>query len=162
VRLAGGAVLAEITPAPIYPQAWQSAYEALLELLQQAPSRTVRRWAAGLLEQHHSEALHALTLPRLRSLLRSHHDDVQPFAARQLKGKPGLEGLPLADWLDLLSVDNPEAIPLICDLVKANVHPDRLTLAQCAELARSAVAFVAELGLAWAKAKPLRTAEDLA
>ncbi|MGC4119932.1 MAG: hypothetical protein QM765_36215 [Myxococcales bacterium] len=44
--------------------------------------------------------------------------------------------------------------------MKTHVSPDRLSLAQCLELATSQAAPAAELGLSWAKSKPIR-AEDL-
>jgi hypothetical protein len=162
VRLAPSARLADLVPAPIHPEVWRQGFEDLIALLQGASSRTVRRFAADMLERAHSEALRALPFARLRSLLRSPHEEVQAFGARRLKDAVGLENLPLREWLELLKVDNPEVIPLICDLVRANVHPDRLTLAQSVELARSEVAAVAELGLAWAQSKPIGSAEDLA
>jgi hypothetical protein len=161
VRLAAGARLADLAPAPIYPEVWKQGFEDLLALLQGASSRTVRRFAIDMLERHHSEALRALPFTRLRGLLRSPHEEVQAFGALRLKDASGLQNLPLSEWLELLKVDNPEVIPLICDLVRANVHPDRLTLAQSVELARSGVAVVADLGLGWAQAKAVSSREDL-
>lgn len=161
-RLAKGARLADLGAAPLHPEAWQRDFDGLLSLLEGAASRTVRRFARELLERQHAEALRALPFARLRGLLRSAHEDVQAFGAQRLQDASGLENLPLQEWLELLQVDNPEVIPLICDLVRAHVHPDRLDLAQCVELARSGVGSVAELGLGWARAKPARSQADLA
>ena len=161
VRLAPGAVLSDLKPAPIYPEAWKEDSEGLLGLLERAGSRTVRRFAVEMLLRDHTDALRALPFARLRSLLRSPHDELQSFAARVLKETAGLENLPLSEWLELLQVDNADVIPLICDLVRAHVHPDRLTLAQSVELARSPIAAVAELGLAWAQAKAVGNRADL-
>lgn len=161
VRLAAGARLAELTPAPIYPEVWQRDFEAWLTLVQRAPSRTVRIAVADQLERHHADDLRRLPFARLRALLGSPHEDVQALAGRCLKRASGLENLPLAEWLDLLRLDNPDLLPVVCDLVRTHVHPDRLTLAQCVELACSRVAAVAEIGLAWAQAKPARSLADL-
>jgi hypothetical protein len=161
IRLAAGARLADLAPAPIYPEVWQEGFDGVLSLLERAPSRTVRRFAVEMLERHHGDALRSLSFARLRNLLRSPREDVQSFAARRLKEASGLENLPLSDWLELLRVENAEAIPLICDLVRAHVHPDRLTLAQSVDLARSGVAAVAELGLTWARSKAAGGHDDL-
>jgi hypothetical protein len=151
VRLAEGARLADLAPAPIHPDVWKSGFDGVLALVERADSRTVRRFAIEMLERHHGDALRAVPFAHLRNLLRSAHDDVQSFGARRLKEATGLENLPLADWLELLEVQNPDVVPLVCDLVRAHVHPDRLSLAQSVALAKSGVAAVAELGLACAR-----------
>jgi hypothetical protein len=154
VRLASGARLADLAPAPLYPEAWRD-FDGVLTLVERAESRTVRRFAIDFLEREHADSLRGLPFPRLRNLLGSPHEEVQRFAAARLADAEGLDNLPLADWLEILKVENAEVVPLLCDLVRAHVHPDRLSLAQCVELARSAVAAVAELGLQWAQAKPV-------
>jgi hypothetical protein len=161
VRLAEGARLSDLAPAPIYPEIWKDSFDGLLALVEHAASRTVRGFAIEMLERHHVDALRALPFARLRNLLRVAHDEVQSFAARRLKETTGLENLPLSEWLELLQVENPEVVPLVRDLVRAHVHPDRLTLAQSVELAKSGVAAVAELGLAWARSKAAGARADL-
>jgi hypothetical protein len=161
IRLAPGAKLADLAPAPLYPATWAQGFDELLPLVERAGSRTVRRFVLAMLERHHDDALRRLPFGHLRNLLRSSHEEVQVFAARLLQGASGLENLPVAEWLELLEVDNAEVIPLVCDLVRTHVHPDRLTLEQSVALARSGVAAVAELGLGWAQAKPIAGAADL-
>jgi hypothetical protein len=116
VRLAAGAKLADLSPAPIYPGVWEQGFEELIALLQGASSRTVRRFAIDRLERHHSDALRALSFARLRGLLRSPHEEVQAFGALRLKGAAGLENLPLGDWLELLRSETRRS-SLICELV---------------------------------------------
>lgn len=161
VRLAPGALLADLEPAPIYPDVWKQGFDDLLGRLGRAGSRTVRLFFLHVLEEHHAEALRGLPFARVSALLRSPHDDVQAFGARRLKEGRGFENLPLTDWLELLKVENPEIVSVVCDLVRAHVHPDRLTLAQSVELARSRIGAVAELGLQWTQAKPVRDRADL-
>ena len=59
------------------------------------------------------------------------------------------------EWLELLKIENPMALPLICDMVAKTVAPDRLSLAQCVQLACSKAGPVAALGLRWARTKPV-------
>jgi hypothetical protein len=54
-----------------------------------------------------------------------------------------------------LRINNPVALPLLCELVLQHVSPERLSLAQCVELATARAAPVAELGLTWAQKKPV-------
>src|SRR5262249_48875704 len=67
-----------------------------------------------------------------------------------------------ADWLALLATPNLEALTMLCAEVRKHVAPSRLTFAQCIDLANATAAPVAELGLAWASDKPVRTDADLA
>jgi hypothetical protein len=163
VRLAAGAKLADLAPAPIFPDVWKDApaFEALSDLAARARSRTVRRWSIALLKRDHADALRGITFTRLRLLLKSPHEEVQVFAAELLKEKPGLEGLPIDEWLELLKLENPEVLALVCELVEKTVHPDRLTLAQAVSLACAPAAAVAELGLRWARTKKVDGAAEL-
>jgi hypothetical protein len=163
VRLTANAKLADLAPAPIFPDAWKGVpgFEALSDFAVRARSRTVRRWAIALLKRDHADALRELTFTRLRLLLKSPHEEVQVFAAELLKEKPGLEGLPVDEWLELLKLENPDVLALVCELVEKTVHPDRLTLAQSIALACAPAAAVAELGLRWARTKKVEAASDL-
>jgi hypothetical protein len=161
VRLAAGAALADLTPAPLYPQAWRGIFGEVLSLAERAASRTVRTFALAMLTRDYGAELGELAPGRLRQLLQSPYEEVQEFAARRLREARGLESLALAEWLTLLQVENLSVLPLVCELVEKHVHPDRLDLAQCVELACSPAAPVAELGLRWARGKPIRGAGDL-
>lgn len=161
VRLAPGAALADLEPAPIHPEAWQGAFDEILALLTEARSRPVRAVALRLLRRDHDAELRGLPLARVRALLASPHEEVQTLGAELLRGVTGLESLPVAAWLELLRIENIDALELLCAVVKQHVTPARLSLAECVELACARAAPVAELGLSWAREKPIRTAADL-
>jgi hypothetical protein len=161
VVLAGGRTLAELAPAPIHPDAWKVPAEDLLDLAVRARSRTVRAWTVALLERDRGAELRALPLGKLRPLLGSPHDELQTFAAKLLQTASGLEALPLREWLALLELDNPTALPLLCQLVERHVAPARLDLAQLVALASARPAPVAELGLRWLRERPPRSAAEL-
>ncbi|KYG08843.1 hypothetical protein BE21_21240 [Sorangium cellulosum] len=161
VRLAEGAALADLEPAPLYPEAWQGAFDEVLGLVTAARSRTVRSFAIALLGRAYAAELRGLSVARVRALLESPHDEVQTFAAGLLQQIPGLEGLPIADWLSLLRTENAAALAFLCEAVVKHVAPARLSLAECVDLAHARAAPVAELGLRWVKTKPVKTAADL-
>jgi hypothetical protein len=155
IRLAKGRSMAELEPAPMCPDAWSACLGALIELLEKAESRTVRAFTIALLRRDYAVVLRSLSLQKIRGLLRSRHEEVQTFAAELLRTGRGVENLSLEEWLDLLTIENPVALPLLCELVEKYVHPQRLSLAQTLELACSRAAPVAELGLRWAQQKPI-------
>lgn len=160
VRLAAGRKLKDLVPAPMFEDAWWEGFEELLSVFVGARSRTVRDAVQGLLKKHHADDLAKLPVERLVPLLRSEVPEVQSLAIGLLQSAPGLESMRIADWLSLLALERSTVLQAICDLVARHVSPDRLSLAQCLELAASPAAPAAELGLSWAKTKAIR-AEDL-
>jgi hypothetical protein len=162
IRVAKGRAVAELAPAPFAPESWQGALHGILDLVVNARSRPVRVFAITLLRQDYADALRGMPLARVRALLRSPHDEVQVFAAELLKETRGASSLTVGEWLELLAIENPLALPLLCEMVIKAVSPDRLTLAQCVGLACARAAPVAELGLAWARKKPVSDAEGIA
>ena len=161
VKVADGRSLADLEPAPFAPGAWQGVMDPLIDLVARARSRTVRVFAIALLKRDHERDLRGLPLGRARALLRSPHDEVQAFAAELLRNATGVHNLSIDEWLEMLRIDNPTAIPILCELVAKTVAPDRLSLAQCIDLACAKPAPVAELGLRWAKQKPVTDAAAL-
>jgi hypothetical protein len=161
IRVAPGRSLAELVPAPYCPEAWGGALNALLELVEKAGSRTVRVFTIGLLQRDYAAVLRSVKVARIKGLLKSQHDEVQIFAAQLLQTASGIEGLTVEEWLSLLRIDNVTALPLICQMVVKHLLPARLTLAQCVELACARPAPVAEVGLRWAKQKPINGTADL-
>jgi hypothetical protein len=121
----------------------------------------VRVFTIGLLERDYAAVLGSVKVARLKGLLRSPHDEVQVFAAKLLRTASGIESLTVDEWLGLLRIDNPTALPLLCELVVKHLLPARLTLAQCVELACARPAPVAEVGLRWARQKPIASEADL-
>ena len=153
IRIQHGRTLGELAPAPLHPDAWRGCLEDLLDLAVRAQALVVRRFAITWLEKEYAEELAALDIERLRPLLTSPHGEVQLFAVKLLKGAKGLEKLPVRAWLALLAIDNPLAIPILCELVEQCVTPDRLTLEQCVDLACARPQPVAALGLSWTRSK---------
>jgi hypothetical protein len=155
-RLSRGHTLAELEPAPIFPEAWQGVFEETFAMLEKAKSRIVRTFAISLLRRDYGDKVRGIPVRRLLAMLASPHEELQTFAAEVIGSAEGIEGLTVAEWLDLLRLDNPVAVLFLADLVKKHVSPARLSLEQCVELAKARPAPVAELGLAWAKMKPIQ------
>jgi hypothetical protein len=158
-EVAEGKLLAELEPAPYAPKVWSECLDDLLALYLEAQSQTVRTWTLKLLRRDYTPKLKGLPMSKVRLFLRHPSKEAQELGAELLRGVEGLEQLPLAEWMTLLALDNEAAMPIICELVKKHVHPDRLTLAQCVELARSSWAPVADLGFGWAKARKVAPAD---
>jgi hypothetical protein len=163
LRLAEGKSLGELRPAPQVAEAWQgeAGFAALLALVADARSRTVRGWAVALLREHHAVALGGLGLPEVRRLLASEHDEALRLGGELFGKLRGLELLRVDEWLELLAIPHLEVLAELARLAERALHPDRLTLAQCLELARAAPASVAALGVRWAQAKPIVSAAEL-
>jgi hypothetical protein len=161
IKLAEGATLGSIVPAPLHPAAWQGVFDEVLALVEHAQSRTVRVFALALLTREYASELRALPSARWRALLRSPHEEIQQFAVERLRSATDLANLPVGEWLTLLSIESVTILPVLCELFEASVHPDRLSLQQCVDLASSPTAPVAELGLRWAREKPVETEDDL-
>ncbi len=156
VRLAPGALLRDLAPAPLHAAVWQTHTADVLALVLHARSRTVRGFARRILEQDHAEALRALPVAELVAMLKSPHDEAQALAVELLERATGLETLPLDTWLALLTVESSELLPRLAALVEKHVTPDRVDLVHAVQLARAPAAPVAELGLRWARTKPVR------
>ncbi len=161
IVLAPGRSLSELSAAPIHPDAWKDCLGDLVTLVKKAQSRTVRAFALELLRSDYAGSLHKIPILRLRALLLSPNEEVQTFAAELLRGARDIHLLPIADWLELLTIETPIVLGIICDLVAKHVSPSRLSLADCVALGCQRPAPVAELGLEWAKTKRLSTEADL-
>lgn len=161
IVLAPGRALSELAPAPMHPGAWKECLGDVVTLLKKAQSRTVRAFALDLLRTEYALSLHTIPILRLRALLLSPNEEVQTFAAELLQSARDIHLLPIADWLELLTVESPAALEIVCDLVAKHVSPSRLSLADCVALGCQRPAPVAELGLSWARAKKLTSEADL-
>ncbi|MFO0759430.1 MAG: hypothetical protein U0359_23250 [Byssovorax sp.] len=162
IRVKDGQSMADLAPSPYCPEAWTGCLGALIALLEKAESRTVRAFAIALLRRDYAVVLRSLSLSKIRGLLRSRHEEVQTFAAELLRTGRGVENLSIDEWLDFLSIENPVALPLLCELVEKYVLPQRLSLEQTLSLACAKAAPVAELGLRWARQKPVTGEAGLA
>lgn len=161
LRLAPDRRLDELAPAPQIPAAWQGAFADVWRLLLDARSRAVRAWALAWLRAHHAAELAALPFGDVATLLRSPHADVAALGVERLAHTRGLETVPLATWLELLGLGDLDVVAAVVAVVERVVTPARTTLAQCLDLAGAPIAAVAELGLAWARTKPIATVDDL-
>lgn len=163
LRLAEGKSLGELEPAPLYPAAWQgeAGFAALLVLVATGKSRTVRGWALALLRRDHREALAALPLAEVQRLLLAEPEEAQKLGAELLKSVRGLELMPVGDWLELLAIEQLDVLAEVARLAERTLHPDRLSLAQCLELARAKPGAVAMLGVTWLQRKPIVSAAEL-
>jgi hypothetical protein len=146
VQLKEGRTLGELSPAPIFADAWKKAEAApvLLSLAVQARSRLVRLWAMQLFQREH--ASFAVSLETILALLEHAEAEVQQFGAKLLESSPTLATLPVASWLKLLQTKNEEALQRICDAFAKHVSGDRLNLAQSIKLACVRPVPVARLG----------------
>jgi hypothetical protein len=151
ILLAHDASLAELQPAPFRSPVWMGLRDELLAMVEKARSRTVRAWTIAWLRQHYQ--LGGLPIARVRLFLRSPNEEVQVFGAELLKSAVGLAELPIADWMELLEIENSSALPLICELVLKHVSPARLKVEDCVKLAQNPAAPVAELGWKWLREK---------
>lgn len=157
-----GHTLGELTAAPRFPELWklETAVEPLLHVVRKGESRLVRVWAIGLLRRDHRERISTLPAGHLLRLLDSPDVDVQAFAAELLETCDGLASLPLSDWMELLRTKNLTALEAICRLMQRYVRPERLTLAECVDVACAESTPIARLGLRFLQSKDVVSFED--
>jgi hypothetical protein len=162
VNLKSAGSLNDLTPAPKHLKAWQTpdGAQALWRLITTGKARLVRLWAMSMLKTHHPDFLATLTAEQLLPLFDSFDEETQQFAAQAMEAIPSLPSLPITTWFRLLTVENPGALAMICDLMVKHVTGERLDLRQTLMLAISQPAPVAALGLTFLKTKPIATAED--
>ena len=162
VVVAPDRTLAELEFAPMHEAAYKSdCFDQFLSLAGEARAHVVRTFALTMLRRHYATELERLDIAALRPLLRSQDPDVQTFAAQQLEHVQGLQALPIRDWLELLEMNNDEALPILVQQVEKHVSPDRLDLQQCVSLACAKPASVAALGVQWAKTKKVDSEAEL-
>jgi hypothetical protein len=155
-----GSSLADLKPAPIFEEAWLGCFEDVLGLTD-APSRTVRNFAIDWLQRHYETQLRTMTAQRLLTWICGADPELADFAARLLPRADGLDSLPVSAWIEALATKSPDAQALVCELAQARLRSDRLTLEQTIALACARPYPVARLGLSWARARTIKTAEDL-
>jgi hypothetical protein len=162
VALREGRTLAELAPAPYFPALWRKpeSLPVLLRVLVQAESRFVRLWTMDMVRQHHIPRLGEMAVGELIQLLEHGDPEVQQFGSELLGQSPALQTLAVDVWLRLLTVNSPTALAAICDLMRRHVARERLTLAQCVELACVQAAPVAHLGFDFLKQTVLDASRD--
>lgn len=160
IQLKDGRSLGELSPAPMFPDAWQKseAVPMLLSLAVLARARLVRLWAMQLFQREHAN--HAVALETIISLLDHEDAEIQQFGAKLLESAAGLGTLPVASWLKLLQTKNEEALQRICDAFAKHVSGDRLDLPQCIELACVRPVPVARLGQRYLRERVISSSVD--
>ncbi len=155
IRLAEGRALAELAPAPFAPEAWQGALHGVLDLV-------VRARGAGRCGSSPSRLLRRDYADALRGMPLAAGARAAALAAR---GGPGLrrrgpqgprEARASSPWTSGSSCwpsTTRRRCPCSASMVQKVVSPERLSLAQCVQLACARAAPVAELGLGWARRK---------
>ena len=162
IGLRSGRNLAELTPAPRFPQLWRKreSMPALLSVLTDARSRFVRLWAMNLLRREHQEHLADLSPDEILGLFDNPDGEIQQFAAELLQNARGIESLELSVWLRLLRTPNPTALAVICDVMKQHVTPERVDLDQCLDLCCAAPTPVVRLGFEFLKQRSITSPAD--
>ena len=146
VQLAAGRALSELKAAPRFARAWESpeAARVVHGLIVGARSQLVRIWAIELYRRVGTRL--ELTPTELLALLDHADERVQQFGAELINTQSGLEKLPVTTWLDLLRTRNLTALATLCEAFARHVSADRLSLAQCLEMACAEPVPVARLG----------------
>lgn len=149
VDMMPGRSIADLKPAPWFPQLWKTseALRVLLSLLVNARSRLVRVWAMDFLRRDREDALNIIDPDELFPLLGHPDGEVQQFAAEVLQRARGLEKVAVSTWLRLLETPDPGALAVVADVMRSHVLPERLTTDQCIDLACAAPSLVAWMGL---------------
>lgn len=161
IGVRAGKQLAQLTPAPMHPDAWAQSFERIFEALPQVRALFVRRQLATYLRREHADALTALDLLRLRPFLRSSYADLAALGAELLARSKGGESLPVKEWLALAEIDDPTALAAVAERMAKVVAPSRVTIPEAVRLACSKHGGIAELGTSILTSKAVTRAEDL-
>src|SRR5262249_32267015 len=102
IRLKEGRALGELTPAPVFADAWKNPEPAplVMSLIVRAHSKLVRIWATQLFQREH--ATFAVPFDTICALLEHEEPEVQQFGAKLLESSSTLATLPVDSWLKLL------------------------------------------------------------
>ncbi|HUE72440.1 MAG TPA: hypothetical protein VMP01_16265 [Pirellulaceae bacterium] len=162
IVLRSGRKFSELKPAPYFPKLWETpeALATLLKIVTAAQSRLVRVWAIEMVRQKQQPNLASLAVQQLLELLNHENPDVQQFGSELLLLSPSLAKLSIDFWLKLLEVKDPTALAAICDAMRKHVSRERLTLAQCVELACARAAPVARLGFEFVRQSDILSSAD--
>lgn len=162
IRVAEGARLADIAPAPAYLDLWQSpaAAETLFNLVATAEACLVRSWAIELLNKEHAARIPAFPLDSVLALLEHHDPAIQQFGYECLERSESLNTLSLKTWLELIYIEQPELQTQLSGLFQRHVSADKLTLDECVELASAAAVPLARLGWNYLRQRRIDPAQD--
>jgi hypothetical protein len=157
-----GRRFSELSPAPYFPELWQKpeALVPLLSIVAGARARLVRVWAIELVRKMHAQNLAALPLGQLVELLHHENPEVRQFGSELLAQAPQLAHAGVDFWLRLLELPDPTAVATICEAARKHLSRERLTLAQCIELACARAVPVARLGLKFVQQSEIASDAD--
>jgi hypothetical protein len=160
IQLKEGRTLGELSPAPVFLDAWKKpeAASMILSLAVLARARLVRLWAMQLFQREHPN--HAVAIETILQLLEHDEADIQQFGAKLLESSSALATLPVASWLKLLQTKNEEALQRVCDAFTRHVSGERLDLSQCIALAGVRPVPVARLGQRYLKDRVIASSVD--
>ncbi|MGE0549141.1 MAG: hypothetical protein AB7O24_18645 [Kofleriaceae bacterium] len=164
IKLADGSSLADLSPAPRWPEAWKTddQFATMIGVLIAAQSRTARNWLVRWLRLHYASQLAKLAFSDVKRLMFAQHEEIQILGGELFAKLEGLEALAISEWLELLTVANMDVASMVVSVVEKHVSPNRLTLAQCIALVCAPLAPVARLGLRWTRTKNIESQADLA
>jgi hypothetical protein len=148
LRLNPGRTLGELKAAPRFPEAWENAAAArlLLDLISTASAQLVRMWAMELFGAVRAKVSVEISPEEIMDMLDHTDDRVQQFGAQLFEAHPGLDKLSVETWLRLLLTRNLTALATLCTAFSKHVSVERLTTAQCVDLACGQPVPVARLG----------------
>jgi hypothetical protein len=146
-EFAEGKTLADIAPAPRFPETWTSAPEAQFELLTQANCRTVRQWASWMLRKHQANWLSQQPVTTLLALIDNADPDVAALGFDMLERHADLASVPVEAWLARLGGDDLDRLQRLSSLLQRRLDPERVSLADAVKLALHRSLPVARLGL---------------
>ncbi len=152
-----GSGLADLSPAPAFPNLWFSAggLTAAVDLTVKSESRAVRTWAVKLIALPAMSMATTIGFADLRRLLFAEDPDIATAAVTLLEKAAGLPQWTVSQWLDLLEAPADIVADRAAKLMELHVHPDRLDAAACLELACARPVAVARLGFRFLKEKSL-------
>ncbi|RYD34961.1 MAG: hypothetical protein EOP86_09705, partial [Verrucomicrobiaceae bacterium] len=159
-----GKTLADLAPAPWFPEHWQHAFgiSALTGLASGAPARTVRLWAVRwLASPEMAAAAGTLDFSELKRLLFCQDEDVEPQAVTLLERHPESARWTVPQWLALLEAPGHAVLDAVTALMRRHVRPDRLDAEACLALACARPFPVARMGFDFLKARTLTPDEVL-
>ncbi|CAA9433883.1 MAG: hypothetical protein AVDCRST_MAG64-3686 [uncultured Phycisphaerae bacterium] len=161
-RLAAGASVAGLTPAPAFSHLWQDAAAArpLLDLVSSANARLVRVWAADLLRRWHLDHLKGQPVNTILPLLASPDEQVQALGVEMFGSAAGLDRLDFAAWFRLLQVRSLPVLEAVASAMRRHVDPASVTLFDAVTLAKGEPAPVARLGLHFLRSRSIETPQQ--
>lgn len=159
--LRAGKSLGDLRVAPRFGPAWDTPEAAglVLSLVVQAQAKLVRLWAMDLFRTLTSREAVEVSADQILGFIDHEDERVQAFGAELFESQSGNEKLPVSTWLRLLGTRNVTVLATLCAAFARHVSAERLTLAQCLELAMARPVPVARLGFQLLQGRSFATAE---